>query len=71
MAPEGTPFERWLSGFASSRIGSSVLTDTGFARMMLADRLPQIDSDLRMPEDAADGARRGKLKTCAHCFCGW
>ena len=71
MEPEGTPFERWLSGFAKSRIGSAVLTDTGFARMMLADRLPQIDSDLRMLEDAADGAKRGQVKAYAHCFCGF
>lgn len=71
MEPEGTPFERWLSGFSGTRIGAALLTDTGLARMLLADRLPQIDQDLRMLEGAADAARRGQVKAYAHCFCAW
>lgn len=71
MELEGTPFERWLSGFASTRIGTALLTDTGIARMLLADRLPQIDRDLRMLETAAEGAKRGQVKAYAYCFCAW
>ena len=71
MEPEGTPFERWLAGFSATRIGTALLGDTGLGRALLADRLPQIDRDLRMIDTAAESARRGQVKAYAHCFCAW
>lgn len=70
-----TPFERFLSGFATSRIGSAWLQRTGFAqdalaRAVLARTLPQATRDLRLLESAATPGNGAPVKALAYCFCG-
>ena len=69
---ELSPFERWFTGFAGSRIGHAMLADSAIARGMIAKAVPQADRDLRMLERAAQTSRSGKpVSTIAYCFCGF
>jgi protease-4 len=67
-----TPFERWFSGFAGSRIGSALLGRSDFARQMVADIAPQAERDLQMLEHVVRTQHRGiQAKALAYCFCGF
>lgn len=69
---ELSPFERWFTGFASSRIGHAMLADSSIARGMIAKVAPQADRDLQMLERAAQASRSGKpVSAIAYCFCGF
>ena len=48
-----TPFAQFVSGFAGSRAGAWMLSDSGMARMMLARTMPEVDTQLRFVENAA------------------
>ena len=67
-----TPFAQFLSGFASSRAGAWMLGDTGVARVLLARTLPEVDTQLRFVENAAEQSKAGgaPVKALAYCFCG-
>lgn len=69
---ELSPFERWFTGFAGSRIGQAMLADSSIARGMIAKVAPQADRDLRMVERAMQASRSGKpVSAIAYCFCGF
>ncbi|HST43930.1 MAG TPA: signal peptide peptidase SppA [Luteimonas sp.] len=64
-----TPFERWFTGFASSRAGGSLLHDSSMAQALLTRLAPNVAGDLAFVErvSAPGGA---PVKALAHCFCG-
>ncbi|MDF2816850.1 MAG: endopeptidase [Stenotrophomonas rhizophila] len=67
-----TPFAQFLSGFASSHAGAWMLGESGVARMMLAQSMPEVDTQLRFVEDAARDPRgSAPVKALAYCFCGF
>ena len=69
MEKSSSPFERWFSGFASSRAGSALLHDSSMAQTMLARLAPDVARDLAFLERAmAPGG--APVKALAHCFCG-
>ncbi|WP_411852295.1 signal peptide peptidase SppA [Stenotrophomonas sp. LGBM10] len=67
-----TPFAQFVSGFAGSRMGGYMLSESGMARMMLARSMPELDTQLRFVEDAARDPRgSAPVKALAYCFCGF
>jgi protease-4 len=70
-----TPFQRFFSGLAGSRIGGAWLRHSEFAREMasvvvLANAVPQARRDLQFLDAAI--ARPGQpVKALAYCFCGF
>ncbi len=70
-----TPFERFFTGFAESRIGAawlqqSGLAPDGFAQRLLARSMPQAAAELRFLEAAVQPTRGVPIKALAYCFCG-
>ena len=67
-----TPFAQFLGGFAGSRAGAWMLSESGMARMMLARTMPEVDTQLRFVENAAREQGKGApVKSLAYCFCGF
>jgi len=66
-----TPFAQFMTGFAGSRAGAWMLSDSGLARMMLARTMPEMDTQLRFVEDAAKDRNSAPVKALAYCFCGF
>ncbi|MGH8076085.1 MAG: signal peptide peptidase SppA [Lysobacter sp.] len=64
-----TPFERFFSGLAQSRVGAAWLGNSDFARGLLAKALPQAAADLRFLESAVQPTRGVPVKALAYCFC--
>ncbi|MGE4459288.1 MAG: signal peptide peptidase SppA [Stenotrophomonas sp.] len=65
-----TPFAQFMTGFAGSRAGAWMLTDSSLARLMLARTLPEMDAQLRFVEDAVKDRNGAPVKALAYCFCG-
>ncbi len=65
-----TPFAQFMSGFAGSRMGAWMLSDSGMARLMLARTMPEMDAQLRFVENAVKDRNGAPVKTLAYCFCG-
>ena len=65
-----TPFAQFMTGFAGSRAGAWMLSDSGLARMMLARTMPEMDTQLRFVEDAVKDRNGAPVKALAYCFCG-
>lgn len=65
-----TPFAQFMTGFAGSRAGAWMLSDSGLARMMLARTMPEMDAQLRFVEDAVKDRNGAPVKALAYCFCG-
>ena len=65
-----TPFERFFTGFAESRIGGAWLRESDFARGLLARFAPQMADDLRFLESALQPVPGKPVKALAYCFCG-
>mgnify|MGYP000945092774 CR=1 FL=1 len=67
-----TPFAQFITGFAGSRMGARLLDDTGLARILLARTAPELDTQLRFVENAANARDTGTpVKALAYCFCGF
>jgi len=67
-----TPFAQFLGGFAGSRAGAWMLSESGMARMILARTMPEVDTQLRFVENAAREQGKGApVKSLAYCFCGF
>ncbi len=67
-----TPFEQFVSGFAVSRLGHAMLSDSDIARGMLSKVAPQASRDLQVLERAMAPRANGEpLKTLVYCFCGF
>jgi protease IV len=65
-----TPFAQFLAGFAGSRIGATVLQDSGLARAALARAMPETEAQLRFVENAVKDRSGTPMKSLAYCFCG-
>ncbi len=65
-----TPFAQFMTGFAGSRMGAWMLSDSGLARMLLAKQMPELDTQLRFVEDAVKDRNGAPVKSLAYCFCG-
>ena len=65
-----TPFAQFMTGFAGSRAGAWMLSDSSLARLMLARTLPEMDAQLRFVEDAVKDRNGAPVKALAYCFCG-
>ncbi|MGV8932800.1 MAG: signal peptide peptidase SppA [Luteimonas sp.] len=71
----GTPFERFFTSFAGTRMGSAWLARPGIAQDMLASAVmaraaPQMHRDLQFL-DAATRNSGQPVKALAYCFCGF
>ncbi len=66
-----SPFERFFSGFAGSRIGAAWLRDSDLAHGLLARALPQATSDLQFLDSALKPGPGTPVKALAYCFCGF
>ncbi|CAA9338670.1 MAG: Signal peptide peptidase SppA (protease 4) [uncultured Lysobacter sp.] len=64
-----TPFERFFTGMAESRIAGAWLRESDFARGLLAHAMPQVASDLKFLESAIQPTRGVPVKALAYCFC--
>ena len=71
MEKTATPFERFFTGFAESRIGGSWLRESGFAQGLFARALPQVADDLRFVGNALKPAAGTRVKALAYCFCAF
>ncbi|MDQ3057672.1 MAG: signal peptide peptidase SppA, partial [Pseudomonadota bacterium] len=71
MEETATPFERFFTGFAESRIGAKWLRESNFAQGLLARALPQVGDDLRFVSNALKPASGTRVKALAYCFCGF
>lgn len=65
-----TPFERFFSRVAESRMGALWLRESDMARALVARAMPQAARDLRFVEQAITDRRGGPVKSVAYCFCG-
>jgi protease-4 len=65
-----SPFQRWFTGFAESRIGAAWLGKSDLARALLAHAAPQTRDDLRFIESAVKAGQGMRVKALAYCFCG-
>jgi protease-4 len=65
-----TPFEKFFTGFAQSRMGAGLLAESDMARALLAKAAPQAARDLRFLEASAAERRGAPVKAVAYCFCG-
>lgn len=65
-----TPFAQFVGGFAGSRLGVWMLSDSALGHAMLARSLPELDTQLRFVKDAADTRPGAPVKALAYCFCG-
>lgn len=66
-----TPFERFFTGFAQSRIGAAWLRDSSLAQALLARAVPQMQGDLRFLDSALKAGRGAPVKSLAYCFCAF
>ena len=71
MEKSATPFERFFTGFAESRIGAKWLRESSFAQGLLARALPQVSEDLRFITNALKPGSGTRVKALAYCFCGF
>ena len=65
-----TPFEKFFTGFAQSRMGAGLLAESDMARALLAKAAPQAARDLRFLEASVAERRGAPVKAVAYCFCG-
>ncbi|MBO9829453.1 signal peptide peptidase SppA [Xanthomonas sp. A2111] len=65
-----TPFAQFVSGFAGSRLGVWMLSDSALGHALLARSMPELDTQLRFVKDAADTRPGAPVKALAYCFCG-
>ena len=66
-----TPFERFFTKFAQSRVAGAMLRDSSLAHTLLARALPQTEQDLRFLDSALKPGRGAPVKALAYCFCGF
>ncbi|HXH01129.1 MAG TPA: S49 family peptidase, partial [Xanthomonadaceae bacterium] len=69
MEKAATPFERFFTGFAGSRLGTAWLRESPLLRGIAELAAPQMHTDLRLLHNALSN-RRGPVQALAYCFCG-
>ncbi|NUS39165.1 MAG: signal peptide peptidase SppA [Lysobacter sp.] len=65
-----TPFERFFSHLAGTRLGSAWLRESSLGQLLLARALPHTQDDLHFLDDALHPRPGTPVKALAHCFCG-
>ena len=65
-----TPFERFFSRFAATRMGARLLGDSSVLQSLLAKATPHAARDLRFIESALQPTPGKPVKALAYCFCG-
>jgi protease-4 len=66
-----SPFERFFSRFASSRIGAHWLRDASWLQTLVARASPHTARDLKFLQSALETAPGRPVKALAYCFCGF
>ena len=66
-----TPFERFFSGFAESRIGAGWLREAPWLQAFIARAAPQAARDLQFLQEALQPVPGRPVKALAYCFCGF
>ena len=62
-----SPFSQFMSGFAGSRLGASLLKDSDVGRVLLAKAMPETDAQLRFVEEAATTRNGAPVKALVYC----
>ncbi len=65
-----TPFERFFSRFAATRVGAHWLRESSVLQSLLAKAAPHAARDLRFLESALQPTPGKPVKALAYCFCG-
>jgi len=71
MEEQASPFERWFTGFVSSRAGQAWIGHSQLAQRLLAKAAPQVERDLRFLDAALQRGGAMPVKALAYCFCGF
>ncbi|WP_242165292.1 signal peptide peptidase SppA [Lysobacter sp. M15] len=66
-----TPFERFFSRFASSRMGAHWLRDASWLQILAAKASPHTARDLKFLQSALETTPGRPVKALAYCFCGF
>jgi len=66
-----TPFERFFTEFAQSRLGAAWLRESSLMQGLLVRAVPQVQGDLRFLESALKPGRGAPVKSLAYCFCAF
>ncbi|HSR64448.1 MAG TPA: signal peptide peptidase SppA [Xanthomonadaceae bacterium] len=65
-----TPFERFFSHLAGTRLGSAWLRESSLGPLLLARALPRTQDDLEFLDAALHPRPGAPVTALAHCFCG-
>lgn len=65
-----TPFERFFSRFAGTRLGARWLGESTLLQSLLAKAAPHAARDLHFLEDSLEPTPGKPVKALAYCFCG-
>jgi protease-4 len=71
LEEQASPFERWFTGFVSSRMGQAWIGHSAIAQRLLAKAAPQVQRDLRFLDAALQRGKAMPVKALAYCFCGF
>jgi len=71
MEEQASPFERWFTGFVSSRVGQAWIAHSDLAQRLLAKAAPEMERDLRFLDAALQRGKAMPVKALAYCFCGF
>ena len=71
MEEQASPFERWFTGFVSSRVGQAWIGQSPLAQRLLAKAAPQVQRDLQFLDAALQRGKAMPVKALAYCFCGF
>lgn len=66
-----TPFERFFSRFASTRMGASWLRESSWLQALVANASPHTARDLKFLQSALQVTPGKPVKALAYCFCGF
>lgn len=65
-----TPFERFFSGLAQSRMGAAWMRESPWLAGLLMNQTPQAQRDLRFVQGMLQPSPGTPVKALAYCFCG-
>jgi protease-4 len=71
MEEQASPFERWFTGFVSSRMGRAWIGQSDLAQRLLAKAAPGVERDLKFLDAALQRGKAMPVKALAYCFCGF
>lgn len=65
-----TPFERFFTGLAQSKVGAAWLRESPWMASLLLNASPQAQRDLRFVQGVLQTSASRPVKALAYCFCG-